>query len=491
MLRKNSNYLPLIIALALALRLVGITHGFPFIFHPDEPTIVRSALAIRFNLNPGHFDWPHLYIYLNYLLYMLFDNLRKLVTFAGYKEYTYFSLPLFWDDELVFYFITRSFSAILGALTVVPVYLTAKKIFGRRAGWLSALAWAVIPFHVWHSHYSLPDVPMTFFLSWALYFISGLIFRKKMSDYLWAGFFIGLAASTKYNGALMIGGLLLAHFIRVLSERNEKLLDFDSWKCLFLSGFMSIVGFILGTPYAVLDHNTFIRADNASGALWQFTNVGKVSLLEHLKQFFTVMAVDLPENMGYTFVIIFIAAFLYVIFRAVKHKKFFQDKDLLFFTLLGLGLIFYVAGSEKTRAHYFFVAYPAVILGGVGFLAQRLENIKSRVKNIIWIIVFSFPLYFSILSAYSFYQTDTRVIFYRWMLDNKRAINKVYVLDNDLAPIFEKLNMKVQYEDASFRNFEPGAYVVDTGNENKVDIKEILQIKGPLNRGPEIDIYAP
>ena len=78
--------LVLIILVGLILRLTGIQHGFPFIFHPDEPTIIRSALGIRFNPNPMHFDWPHLYIYINYFLYMLFGKFRSLLEVVKLKS---------------------------------------------------------------------------------------------------------------------------------------------------------------------------------------------------------------------------------------------------------------------------------------------------------------------------------------------------------------------------------------------------------------------
>jgi len=490
MLRKTSNYLPLIIALALGLRLVGITHGFPFIFHPDEPTIVRSALGLRFDLNPGHFDWPHLYMYLNYFVYMVFAKFRDIIALLGYKEYTYFVLPLIWDDELIFYVITRSFSALLGALTVIPVYLTAKKIFGQRAGWLAGLALAITPFHVWHSHYSLPDVPMIFFLTLALYFMSGLLFKKKTSDYLLAGLFIGLAATIKYNGALMAGGLVLAHLIRVLSEKHEKLFDVSSWQNLIFSGVCSVVGFVLGTPYAVLDYETFIRTDGPKGALWQFTNVGSVDFFTHAKQFLSVMVYKLPENFGYTMLILFVAAFIFTLLNVFKNRKLWGNKDLLFFTLFGMGLIFYVAGLEKTRAHYFFISYPVVIIGSVGFLLQYLDKIKNRFKNLVWVIVFAFPLYFSLQSAYAFYQIDTRVLFYRWLAENMERIDKVYVLDKDLVPVFEKLGMDVYTTDVNYALIEKGSYVVSTKEESN-NLEKVFDIDSALNRGPKINIYKP
>ena len=130
----------LIILLGLILRLTGIQHGFPFIFHPDEPTIIRSALGIRFDPNPKHFDWPHLYIYINYFLYMLFAKFRSLLEAANLKNTLSSVFPLIWNDDLIFYYLTRCLSAILGALTAIPLYLTSKNLFGKKAGILTALA---------------------------------------------------------------------------------------------------------------------------------------------------------------------------------------------------------------------------------------------------------------------------------------------------------------------------------------------------------------
>jgi len=92
-----------ILLFALIIRLVGIDHGFPYIYHPDEPAVVRSALGIRFDPNPHHFDWPHLYFYINYFIYMVFAKLRDLVTNAGLNPQVSQLVPLFYNDNLVFY----------------------------------------------------------------------------------------------------------------------------------------------------------------------------------------------------------------------------------------------------------------------------------------------------------------------------------------------------------------------------------------------------
>ena len=488
MLRKASNYLPLIIALALGLRLVGITHGFPFIFHTDEPALVRSALGIKFDLNPGHFDWPHLYIYLNYFVYMVFARFRDIIAVLGYKEYTYFTLPILWDDELIFYLITRVFSAVLGALTVIPVYLTAKKIFNQRAGWLAGLALAITPFHVWHSHYSLADVPMMFFLAWALYFTASVLFKNSLKDYILAGLFIGLAASTKYNGALMAGGLVLAHLIRVLSEKHEKILDIDSWKRLVLAAVFSTAGFVVGTPYSVLDYETFIRMDGPKGALWQFTNVGSVDFFTRIKQFVDILVFKLPENFGYTIMVLFIITFIYVLINMIKNKKLWINKDLLFFVLLGTGFIFYIAGQERLRAHYFFIVYPVVIVGSIGFLVQQLDKLTNKYKNMWWLLIFIVPLCFSLLASYAFYRTDTRLELEEWLLDNHSG-RYIYYEGSVLRPIIEENYSYSKKVSGKEMNLNSGSLLI-LSDENTSNYNLVKTFDNKFRRGPVINVYT-
>ena len=488
MLRKASNYLPLIIALALGLRLVGITHGLPFIFHTDDPDLVRSALGIKFDLNPGHFDWPHLYIYLNHFVYMVFAKFRDIIAVLGYKEYTYFTLPILWDDELIFYLITRVFSAVLGALTVIPVYLTAKKIFNQRAGWLAGLALAITPFHVWHSHYSLADVPMMFFLAWALYFTASVLFKNSLKDYILAGLFIGLAASTKYNGALMAGGLVLAHLIRVLSEKHEKILDIDSWKRLVLAAVFSTAGFVVGTPYSVLDYETFIRMDGPKGALWQFTNVGSVDFFTRIKQFVDILVFKLPENFGYTIMVLFIITFIYVLINMIKNKKLWINKDLLFFVLLGTGFIFYIAGQERLRAHYFFIVYPVVIVGSIGFLVQQLDKLTNKYKNMWWLLIFIVPLCFSLLASYAFYRTDTRLELEEWLLDNHSG-RYIYYEGSVLRPIIEENYSYSKKVSGKEMNLNSGSFLI-LSDENTSNYNLVKTFDNKFRRGPVINVYT-
>lgn len=487
MSNKISNILIVIFVIAFVLRITGITNGFPFIFHPDEPTIIRSALAIRFNINPAHFDWPHLYIYLNYFVYMIFSKLRDLLPITGMRDFVYFSLPIIWDDTLIFYLLTRVLTVVFGTLTILPIYYIGKNLFNVRAGLLASAAITLAPLHVWYSHYALADIPMLFFASLALYFCSKILFVNKSINYILAGFFIGLAATTKYNGILMFIPFILAHIFRIFSEKEERIFKLEEIENIIYAGISCIVAFLLGTPFAALDFNTFIRTDGPKGALWQFVNIGSVGFIERIRNFIDIIFFQFGEDLGYSFSFLFICAFAFLFIRFIRTKKFFEYKDLIYLVSSTLILIFYMSGAEKTRSHYFLVVYPLIILSGAGILETFLEIIKIRSQNLIIFVIFITPLFFSLRATFMFYQEDSRVQFYKWSMMNFKNNTTIYYNGDDLSQVFNKLKFRSQKIN-DVKSLPKGSiFVISNDKENNA--KLLRSFDDYLRKGPYINVY--
>ncbi|MFA6982167.1 MAG: glycosyltransferase family 39 protein [Patescibacteria group bacterium] len=499
--KKYKLYLFLVIAVALALRLIGIGHGFPFIFNPDEPALVRSALGLRFDLNPGHFDWPHLFFYLNYFLYMGFAKMRGLLELSSIRN----SLPaIVWDDNLVFYLISRIFAAFLGALTVIPVFMAARKMFGEKCGFISALVFAFIPFHVLHSHYALIDVPMTFFLAWALYFSARIYVDGTFKDYGFAGLFVGLSSSTKYNGALGILFIVLASIHRILSAKEKVPAIKRTLVALGLSGLLCIAAFVAGTPFSVLDYDTFLRTDGPQGALWQFRNVGKVGIPDQFRQFLQMSVKVHPSNLGVTFWMLYVAGFFYVLTRMRREV---EGKKVMYVYVLSVFFFLYVSGFEKTRSHYFMVAYPVFALA-VGYIIDLiLTKVSSkRLRAIILFLVFLSPLAASLDRSLIFVKKDTRVQMYEWL---KRNVSTDDVLVYEgyegeaLDPVFTSELMKNAVKKSKSINLQEllsttGYLILSNNGDNFVTVEgkrielPVEPVEVILNdgrRGPVIEIF--
>ena len=396
---RHGAYILLIVIIALVIRLVAIDHGFPYIYHDDEPAVIRSALGIRFDPNPHHFDWSHLYFYLNYFVYMVFAKLRDLATLAGLKAWVGSIAPIIYNDNLIFYLLSRVFSATLGAFTIIPLYLWVKKLVSRNAGLLASAFLALAPFHVRHSHYALIDVPMLFFLSWSLFF-------STFSPIL-AGLFLGFSASTKYNGIL--GGLFMALFYLLRGSKPliQRALD------VVKLGIFTVIGFFIGTPYALLDYKTFIRTDGPQGALWQFTNVGKVPFLEQIEKFVSALSTKLPNDLGYGAWLILLAglavagasivarskatkqSIILTCLQRIGYKPIDDSTPLRFVIPLAVGvflaLTFYISGLEKNRSHYYMVVYPYFFLLAGWAFSLVIYKFKKPFHKIIPILIVLLP----------------------------------------------------------------------------------------------------
>ena len=365
----------IIIAVALTVRFIGIGHGFPFIYHSDEPAVIRSALSIRFDLNPHHFDWPHLYFYVNYLVFMVFARFRDVIASMGIKPLITQTAPVIYNDNLIFYLLSRILSATLGALTVIPLYLWIKKLVSKKAGILASIFFALAPFHVRHSHYALIDVPMLFFLCWSLFF-------STFSPIL-AGLFLGFSASAKYNG--LLGGVFITAFylLRKTKPLTKRVVD------ILNLGLFTIVGFLIGTPYALLDYKTFLRTDGPQGALWQFTNVGKVGLIHHIEQFSNTLIIKLPNDLGYGAAALFVVASI-ILIQGIITKKAWR-KIIGFSVITFLALTYYVSGLLRNPSHYYMIVYPYFFMT-IGYSASLvLDKIKPPLYKIAFLILVLVP----------------------------------------------------------------------------------------------------
>ena len=49
--------------LALILRVIGLGHGLPFVYNPDEINIMSRALSVAQDPNPHYFLYPSFFFY--------------------------------------------------------------------------------------------------------------------------------------------------------------------------------------------------------------------------------------------------------------------------------------------------------------------------------------------------------------------------------------------------------------------------------------------
>lgn len=233
------------VLLGTALRLWGLYWGQP-IWHPDEFNFVYwPLLFFAGDLNPEVFYYPHLLYYLLALVYGAFFAGHWLV--SGWDINQTAALYYFWraDDILL---IGRLVCALFGVGTIVWVGLIARRIYGSIAGILAG-AFAAIAIHgVRQAPLTAADVPMAFFFCATVWAALRLLDKRAYKDYALAGLFVGLAAATKYNGAVAAIAIIAAHW-----QSRRPFFDGRLWS----AGLLAAAVFAATSPYVLIDFDRF------------------------------------------------------------------------------------------------------------------------------------------------------------------------------------------------------------------------------------------
>ena len=101
----------------------------------------------------------------------------------------------------------RYISAAIGVGTVVLTYLIGLRLYGSRTALLAALVMALMPYHVIVSRQILLDGPMTFFCTFALYFMVRFTETERSVWLVATGAGLGLTVLAKESSLIMVGAV--------------------------------------------------------------------------------------------------------------------------------------------------------------------------------------------------------------------------------------------------------------------------------------------
>jgi 4-amino-4-deoxy-L-arabinose transferase-like glycosyltransferase len=188
--RKQILLVAALVLFGAVFRVWGLWWGAPerIDFHPDEMQhVMGHALAVSLaNPDPKFLNYPSFVIYLIAITNGLLARLG-LVTEP-------------WQS----YIVARSIVATFGTATVAAAYWLASEMTGSLlAATLAGLWTALLPLHVWESHFAVTDVVMTFWIVVALACSVRLLRTTGVREYVFAGAAIGLAIASKYTAALV------------------------------------------------------------------------------------------------------------------------------------------------------------------------------------------------------------------------------------------------------------------------------------------------
>ena len=421
---RRIGLIGLIILFALLLRLWGIGHGLPHVYSVDEPALVRSVLGLRFDLNPHHFDWPHFHFYLCYLFFVLLVKFRALLQVLNLRSVLEPLATIFWQDPQIFYLQMRVISALMGAATIIPIYLIGRKLFNRKIGLLASLIFAIAPLAVENAHYATLDSPLTFWVAWAVYFSVLAFFDGRWRNYLLAGFFTGIAASTKYNGIFVSLSVLSAgifSFRKSLESVRGVVVK------LIAAGLVCLLAFFGTTPFLILDYQkalTPVGQPHAwHGLPWQFSRSGNHLDAGAPGRILSTVSSDLVQSMG-LLPLAFTGVSLFVLLKVGSEKK----RRLGFLLLFPVLFFLLFASGEFRMIHYFLPILPSLTVlsaVGLGWGLEKLEKLGGLGAVGLVSLILLLPLSSSIRASYILSQKDTRQLASDWVEENVSKGSKI------------------------------------------------------------------
>lgn len=315
-MKRSTTTFVAILIIGTLLRFWSLGAGIPYAIGDDEPQVMNRAVGMvkTGDFNPRFYDYPGLYLYVQSAVVIV-----RFLAGATAGEWT----SLDQAHSPSFYLWGRAITALLGSATVALVFFIGMR-WGTRHALLAAGLMAVMPLHVRESHFVLTDVPVTFFVTLTFLLSLRAHEQPRATAFLWAGAGAGLAAATKYPGALALLLPLLAVWMTPATRPSRlvgaavaivgaavaflvaapyTLLDLPG----FLNGYAHLMGSYTGTPPAEAAGITYLK--HLRNAMWY---PGFLAVIGGVI-FATVRAINGPGRVRWTLAVVFPVVFFWFI----------------------------------------------------------------------------------------------------------------------------------------------------------------------------------
>jgi len=397
------------------LRFYNLNWDHGGLFHPDERNIANAVAEIHFftQLNPKFFAYGGFSLYLSKIT----GEILTLFTHDPQWVSNWANINL----------IGRFFSALFATVTLIPLFLLAKKLFNNQIALLSVFLYTFAVSSIQSAHFATTESLFT--LSGVLICLSSLLLYEKgtYKQYLFSGVLLGISAATKTTEFLFIIFPISAYFF-FLIKHKQKIAKHTIFLLLLISS--SVITFVFSSPYTFLNWQAFQASMRyeigvATGSLpvfytYQFMNT--LPYFFQIKNFFWQLGPVVAAG---------ILGFIFIIVAAIKRK----NAKLAIFLSFPFIYFLYEGFWYAKFVRYMTPLIPYAIIAASYFLF--LIKKRYTLTGNFCIVVFSSLTVLWCLSFMSIYTTEqTRITASKWIYQNIPP--KAGILEehwNDILPI--------------------------------------------------------
>ncbi|MBI1878325.1 MAG: glycosyltransferase family 39 protein [Chloroflexi bacterium] len=404
----------------LSLRLWGIGFGLPYGYHLDEEQYFLDATRFAYSLSFAPESWanPTLLKYLYFLEYRIFYLVGvwtgQFASIADFKQLTQ-------ADPTIFYLLSRTTSAIFGALTIPLVYWIGAQSYNKKIGVIAAALLTGAFLHVRDSHYAVSDVPTTFFTSGVLLFCVLYLHQGRARLLYAAAAWAGMAMATKYTAAIMVAPITLVWLWRNFST-DYRQLWLRLWRKELLLAY-AIVGvvFLIIVPYALLDWQNFLQSMRDHYGMGKTPGLSGYKIDVESGWLFYLQS--LAWGLGYPLLGASLLGLLYAGYRRYPADIILVVTVFLFYVFLARQLMFF--------ARFIIPLVPLLMILAARLIwdaSQRIASFNPRVVTVVLtVLVLIQPIIASLRHDWLLGQTDTRTMAKEWIETELPEGSKIFV----------------------------------------------------------------
>jgi 4-amino-4-deoxy-L-arabinose transferase-like glycosyltransferase len=345
------------------IRAQGLTFGFPFNYHFDENLYADTARTFSpATVHPAFGPFQLLLIGESWLLPLL-RALHLSPEIAATLA----------SPVMSFHLLARWTSALLGAVTPLPLYLLGRSVWNRGVGLLSAglLTWSYM--HVRGSHFGVPDTTVTLLVVLAALACVRIAETGAWRYYLLAGAATGLAIPIKQLTWPLLPLLFLFHLNRLNAAAGEEPVWRRLVRALFsarliVASALALLLILATSPQILLHTRRYFAYWKLAAALGAKGGLDRLALDPGPRWWFYLTSLE--WGLGDLLLLLSLAGVVLVIARRrPRAALLLMIYPVLFFAFLCRPGNFYFA-------RYAMTAVPILLLAAAGLLAELLDRMR-------------------------------------------------------------------------------------------------------------------